>query len=267
MKFVTFAATNLIPNRPVFSLFPDSEEGYPFFDGDDFLIPVHMKVEGASYEEDESLDDVYETQRLMEENKTTEICKIEGYFLLCDAMRKEGFEPYDVCDAYSSDLEFVYSTLKEYELDYDEDLDGVRNVFYIHSIDWKEEHDLDVKESVIKHLNGFLVALYHCYPDLTCFYMAPTERVEKERKLTLEREKILIDKLNALYEINEEKYGENVIRFGRQVEFTKEEINERLGRRNPGQPYPKELINLEEYVEFMELGFYEVDESRLLVKL
>lgn len=109
--------------------------------------------------------------------------------------------------------------------------------------------------------------MYHTVPHLICYYSAPTSYDFKENVLSDKRNELLAKKVSDILEETDEPEDSNIIDLGRFITFSEDEINEHLGRRKSGESYPKELINNDEYKSFTDLGFEEVDETRLMIKL
>lgn len=261
-EFILLAATKRKKNQITF--IDLEEEWLGLSDGDEFLIGTGLTIYGGSFEYDESIDHYHKMEQLVSEEKASRYCSFSGYIIHAEEALNFNYEPYDVCDAYSSDLEYVYSVFQEYELEVDIEKWTVRNILYIDTINWNEQLDLNTRRKIANNLKGFIYELYHVRIDALVFYTAPTEDYTRTSKFTPEREQALNEKLTSVFQEVEQE--ENVVHLGKYLNFTEEEINQRLGRRNSGEHYPREFINQEEYTSFIELGFREIDETRLLYK-
>lgn len=229
-------------------------------DGDEFLIGVKVAIYGALIVDSDEVDGYSEMEELVQKDKANKYFEIKGYIIHAEEAVDNGFDPYEVCDAYSGDLEMVYSTLLEHDMAISDI--SIRNVLYIDTCDWYI-NDLLIREKILDHLKGIIYELYHIRIDLISFYSAPNEDYEKKSILSNERRIAMNEKVSSLLDLNEDK--ENVINLNSHLYFSQEEINENLGRRNLGDTYPKEFINIEEFNSFTELGFRELGESRLLI--
>lgn len=181
-------------------------------------------------------------------------------------MVQEDYSPHEVCDGYSGDLEFIYSILQQYELEMNDEFE-IRNILYIEAIKWDTNVDLKTKKKVLGQLKGFTIHLYRTVPHLTCYYIAPTSYDYKERILSDERSRLLTKKVSDILDEPKEPIDNNIIDLSRHISFSENEVNEHLGRRTIGETYPKGMINIDEYHSFIDLGFQEVDETRLMIKL
>jgi len=261
--FTMLAAENNITKQLAYTMIED--EWLSLSDGDEFLLGVDLSIHGAFFE-DEERDFYSEIEQLVSEGKTEEICQITGYILLAEEAMKHNYEPYEVCDAYSGDLESMYSVIKEFNLKYDEDEFHLRNILYIHEIKWNREIDEEIRKKIFNHLKDFVFENYHVRIDLISFYTAPLDSYVRPSTLTNEKETMLIDKISKQLYDDDNNDDENILDLSNYAEFTEEELNERMGIRSSGESYPKEFINMEEYKEFIGFGFTELGETRLLVR-
>ncbi|GEK89704.1 hypothetical protein SAMN04488100_1212 [Alkalibacterium putridalgicola] len=265
MKYTTLAATELTPQNTVVSISPGNKDWYKLEEGFEFLVHINLKIQGA--EVTDSDEEESETLKLLEQNKTEDICTISAILILGESISEEFYDPYELCDNYSGDLEFVYSVIKEYNLEFDEDKMKMRNIVYIDELLWNPEIDTETKKQVIDQLKGFIIHHYHNIPDVLCFYSAAIKEYESNKQLTKDRENMLNKKISSVLEPDDDSVaGDNVIDLNRHLRFSEDEINEHLGRRNKGETYPRKYINQEEFTEFENLGFEELGETRLLLK-
>lgn len=265
MQYTTLVATNLLSRDTAVSIDLEDEEQYRLEEGMEFLKGVQIRVQGALLEDDESYDEVQETLNLVEAGQVDEICEISGMLIFGKDMVQEGYSPYSVCDDYSVDLEFVYSILKEYDLE--KNGGETNNIFYIEDISWSDNVDLSVKRQVIKQLKGFMINIYSFLPNVICFYTAPTEEYRKEKVLSEQRNRLMAKKFETIMNDEDAHLNSNVIDLHKHIGFSEEEINERLGRRNSGESYPEEFINKVEYEEFCDMDFEEIENSRLMFRM
>lgn len=258
MKFDTLIAEKIYPNDKAVSLSIEDSEWFSQGDGWEYLIGTGLKISGVNVDLEESADSYADAERLADFGRKESICTIDAMLLACENMVQQNYEPYEVCDSYSGELEFIYSVLDEYELDYNED------ILYIHDIEWQSTVSDDDKTRVINQLKGFMVNLFNIIPDLLCFYTQHTDGYQPEKILTDEKQKMMSNAIGDLF--SPEQKDLDVINLGNYIHFTEEEITERLGKRNKGGTYPEEFINKAEYDEFIHMGFKEIGESRLLIK-
>jgi len=78
---------------------------------------------------------------------------------------------------------------------------------------------------------------------------------------------MLIDKISKQLYDDDNNDDEDILEPSNYIDFTEDELNERMEIRRSGESYPKEFINMEEYKEFIDSGFTELGETRLLVRM
>ena len=243
---------------------PENKNWYTLDEGFEFLVHINLKIQGAEVADSDDEEDA--TFKLLEQDKVEDICTISAILILSESISEEYYDPYILCDNYSGDLEFVYSVIKEYNLEFDEDKMKMRNIVYIDEISWNPELDTETKKQVIDQLKGFIIYHYHNIPDVLCFYSAAVKEYESNKQLTKERGSMLTEKISSVLESDDDSASDNVIHLNKHLNFSEDEINEHLGRRNKKESYPREYINQDEFIEFEKLGFKEIGETRLLLK-
>lgn len=239
-------------------IYNDGEEFLPFFD---------VRI----YEVLEDMEDFYELDKntvedLIKKDKIQEICHLYGTIILVNSASRENYDPYEVCDAFSGDLEYIYSILMENELLFDEEKLEHRDILYIDKIEWAQDFDDIDKKSVVDLFRYLFTSLYHVTPGILCFYSAPIESYESEsRQISPQISAIMQEKLsNAM---GEKSVEEEVISFSKYFSVPENDLNIVLGKRNPGDSFPQEYINQKEYDLFIALGFDEVEDTRLMVRI
>lgn len=233
-------------------------------DGDGFLVGAGITIHGSTFTVNENIDYFHEMDELVNEDKAPVLCELSGHLILAEEAVKSGYNPLIVCDNYDGDLSYTYSTLSQYGISYDLENDYERNIFYIHEIDWDNSVDIFTRNQIIKQLKSFIFELYHVRIDIVCYYLAPIKSYEQPSYLTKEKEQMMLNKIaNIFYDDDEEN---NVIQLGDHIDYSEGSL-EYYENETENEPYPKELVNKKEYKNFKDLGFIEVEESRLMVKL
>lgn len=238
-------------------IYGDGEEFLPFFD-----IRLYTALEDIEnfYELDKN-----SVENLINEDKVIEICHMSGTIILVNSASRENFDPYEVCDAYSGDLEYLYSILDEKELLFDEERLEHRDIIYIDQIEWSQYFDDIEKKSVVDLFRYFFTSLYHVTPGILCFYTTPIESYERVAKeISPQISAIMNEKISSFS--GEESDQEDIIPFSNYFAIPEKDLNIVMGKRNQGDSFPQEYLNQKEYDLFSALGFNEVDDTRLMIR-
>ena len=130
-------------------------------------------------------------------------------------------------------------------------------------MEWPDSVDVFTKNRIIKQLEGFIFELYHVRTDLVCYYLAPAKPYERPSYLTREKELMLQKKIANIFS---NKKKSNIVQLGDHIDYS-EGAPEYDKSEDIDSPYPKEFVSKVEYNEFKAIGFTEINESRLMVKL
>lgn len=274
MKYTTLVATKYESTKVSVSIDPTNPEWFKSTEGHEFLVKVDMIIQGSvlkNYhdlnERDRRFNLIDDTESLLDLNALSELCEISGTLVLADEMTEEGYNPYDVCDSFFDELEFVYSVLKTYNFDYSEEAERMRNVFYIDQISWKDHVDFKTRFYIMNQLKGFLIELYHTRVDIICIDAAPLE-VDDDFILTDEGRDFMIKVLKNMMEKSETASG----RFGKIIDFNqfipmKEKSDSTSSKEDRNKEAVFIEINENELInEFANYGFRKVGNTSLLAK-
>lgn len=232
-------------------------------EGDEFLVGVSLTIHGETFSEDDDEDYHYKMEELIQADKAPLLCKMSGYLVLAEEAIRAEHNPLIVCDNYDGDLSYMYTILDQSGLASDHKKGYERNIFYIHEMEWSDSIDVFTKNRIIKQLKGFIFELYHVCIDVVCYYLAPVKPYERPSYLTREKELMLQNKMANIFSNKEES---NIVQLGDHIDYS-EGVLEYDESEDIDSPYPKEFVNKVEYNEFKAIGFTEIDESRLMVKL
>ena len=181
-----------------------------------------------------------------------------------------------VCDDLDGDLEYAMSTLTFTEgLLNEESGDPYQNVYYLDEITMEEGYkdDYELKERILMELQNLVFSFLHVSPDLIVHYPLPIrEKIQKEEikderveKLTALSHQKVHAVINGMFPSKEDQEEEssNVLPFGERYEFSEEELSLIYPDDNE-PPYPEEAKNQKEFELFLDHGYSEVGNSRLL---
>ncbi len=224
-----------------------------------------------------SLDDDDKMERVYNQDYRglTKIGTLIGCLILCEQIIDEGYDPLEVCDASSGDLEYAMSALSDIDgpLNY-ETGDPCQNVFYIHELEMESEWDnAQLKSKITEELPWLVFSFLHVMPDILAFYPAPLAHTpniaEKERYEVLQ--KIAAQKIDsALTPGAKEPRGQgedNLLAFADFYQFSEDDMKFVTRRRYSGSSYPETAKDLQEYAFYEANGFEEAKDSRLLYKV
>lgn len=208
--------------------------------------------------------------------KLIPLATITGTLILCDEIFRRGEEPLLVCDDLDGDLEYAMSTLTFTEgLLNEESGDPYQNVYYLDEITLEEGYkdDYELKERILMELENLVFSFLHVSPDLIVHYPLPIrEKIQKEeikderveKLTTLHQQKVdAIIAGTPFFTGDKKEESSNVVSFGERYEFNEEELSLIYPDDNE-PPYPEEAKNQKEFELFLNQGYFEVGNSRLL---
>jgi hypothetical protein len=269
-KFESICADCTTQQNILFRMDSDYEDNYDCVDT--CIIWNTINFYGVPFNlSDDQLNDIYSGDY----KNAVKIGEIFGCLILCKQMIKEGYDPLEVCDDSNGDLEYTISALSdEGEPLNEDDGDSEQDVYYIHEFKMvKEYDDAPLKSRILEELPGLILSLLHDAPDILAFYPEPLEyepdKSQEERHEVLRN--IAADKIDSAFGgmIGEKKTGkdsENVVKFADAYQFSEDELNYIMGRRNPGSSYPEQAKDQKEFAFYEANGFEEIGNSRLLYK-
>lgn len=120
----------------VISKYVDATDNHSLFQLDRVAEddPMDVYIVSAIFELFTATEEWNESEELLEEDENfAKIGSLSGYLVLGEQMLIDGYDPYEICDDFSGDLEFMASALDEIE-----EFGG--NVFYIHELSIEEEY-------------------------------------------------------------------------------------------------------------------------------
>ena len=185
---------------------------------------------------------------------------IAGHMILGFEMFRQEWDMHDLCDDLSGDLEFIVSALTEDNGPLSEAYDGnMENHFYI---DKMELEDDSIMNEVVHQLPYMLLTHCNVFPSTLSYYSIPLPH-EESKLDKVKRDLAMMaytDTVNMVFD--KENYDPNKPH----LIMSEEQQNMILGRRNKGESYPAEYINHEEWKLFLDAGFKEWGNTRVLYK-
>ena len=226
-----------------------------------------------------------------QENKDLgkEVCRLSGWLIMSNLMRHYGYDPHMICDAFSADIEYVWSALNDDSMSAATVFDVVKNVFYADSIYISPEYDnARFKEDYLEGLLGHLIQIINGtldeavdqrivnkrwkygfekdhYIDVICYFPAPLPFDNSARQKKMDLACGLVSQISA-------DAFERMMKPDAEQEQTQVEIKvapeiymRAAGMRISGEePYPESAKNRTEWDLLEAAGWYECGNSRLL---
>lgn len=229
---------------------------------DDTLRWIKLQIYGIPNKKEDA-----ETNEIDEDDFTSAepMGEIFGCHIAKSLIVNLGEDPYTVCDDEDSDLESMYSVIKEHEDDEDF-IDWVDDIFYIHEIEFGPAYqNMGYEKIILLQLPSIIVTTLHIFPSLLMYFPSPIQHNELERDE--EAEAILRHRLDYLYQgIGKEANDDNICMFPPMRDIPEKEVNRFLGRRNPGDTIPEGYRNHDLYKLYKSAGFKEVGKTGWLYK-
>lgn len=111
----------------VFGEFNEEMEGEP-----EYYIPYAcIKIREISESDMDNLED----ETLDRDSIGSAVCTLNGWLILSNFMKSDGFDPHYLCDAHSQDLEYCWSALTDPNISALSLFEDQGNVYYVDSID------------------------------------------------------------------------------------------------------------------------------------
>lgn len=270
-KFDNICVEFFNKNNHVFSMDMDDYDNYDCHDT--CVIWNSMNFYGIPFDlVDDQVNSVYDGDY----SKLVKVGEIHGCLILCKEILSMDEDPWEICDDIDGDLEYTFSALKDESGPLNSKKgDPEQNVYYIHELKIVSEYsdDTRLKSRIINELPNLIFTFLHVRPELLAYYPAPLEHsLDKNVEARYEAlQNIAAQKVDTALNIvdgnnSSKKSNSNVFKFGDAYQFTEDELNLVMRRRNSGSSYPEEEKDREEYAFYEKNGFEEVGDSRLLYK-
>ena len=230
----------------------------------------------------------------------TEVCTLRGWLVLAALMREHGYDPHDLCDEQSQDLEYCWSALNDESISPIANTFLLSNVFYVDTIEIEpdylpkndeteivvglladvirfvndavtrsnpeDEEEIDIDELENKSLDELLDFEEDYHIDVIAYY---PRALPYDTRLQQMQTDIACGIVSSICAANAEK----VYHPQESDEETKIEIRvapelylRAAGMRVSGDTYPESAKNREEWDLLESAGWYECGNSRLLYK-
>lgn len=245
----------------------DSKPGDSFdIDSNTYLIPIRWEFFGISdRSSEEGLETIFENENFSEHPK---IGRVSGTLVLCDQLIADGYDPLEICDAESADLEYMMSALTDEGGPLNVQIgDPMLNVLYINELTISNDfRRKGIGSRILQEIPYLVRNMNHIMIDILTYCPIPIERNRyKETDKDSKVRKIINQRImNTLF--SDEKFDNELIakEDAAEYQFTKDEINRYMGRRHSGSSYPEELKNTSVISFYQKNGFQELLDSRLL---
>jgi len=210
-----------------------------------YLIPVHWSFWGVPSERDDVFINAVDNN---DYSGCIKLGTLSGELILCRQMIADGYDPLDVCDDKSADLEYTMSALVDEGGPLNEWTgDSLLDVFYIDEIEIEEPFlNADMGSRLLQELPSLCLELLHVSPKILAYYPAPIRRdwrIKSEKEIALQN--ATANKIEMYYPSDDE-------------------IKMLTGRRFSGSSYPEELKDYHIIDFYQKNGFQELGDSRLM---
>lgn len=264
----------------VFGEFDEEMEGEP-----EYYIPyASVKIREISESESDDLDD----EALDRDKIGTAVCTLNGWLIMSNFMKSDGYDPHYICDAFSQDIEYCWSALTDPNISALSLFEDQGNIYYVDSIDIEPAYQLqNDKTSIIVGLLANILSFINdivneeeimagrekeeriinggsCCIDTIAFYprALPYDNSMQQKQTDLACS--LVSQIrNTDFErtLNPDAEESDI-----QIKVTPELYLRAAGMRVSGDTYPEEAKNREEWDLLEAAGWYECGNSRLLYK-
>ncbi|WP_295092034.1 hypothetical protein [Ruminococcus sp.] len=197
-----------------------------------------------------------------EKEEAVPIGEISGYYVLGQAIYLNGGDILYYSDSISQELENAVSALMENDGPLKED----GNLFHITEFNISENLDEGELEKLFIELPDIIFTHMHVSPDIISFSPAPLPHEKSKLKQVQEGLAMI-----AFYEAQKRnidplfnKSSKIVASDSPQIQISPEQLNIVMGRRNIGDSYPEEYIDSDAWKPFIEAGFEEWKQTRVL---
>lgn len=267
----------------VFGEFDEEMEGEP-----EYYIPyASVKIREISESESDDLDD----EALDRDKIGTAVCTLNGWLIMSNFMKSDGYDPHYICDAFSQDIEYCWSALTDPNISALSLFEDQGNIYYVDSIDIEPAYQFKNDEtSIIVGLLANILSFINdivneeeimagsekeeriinggsCCIDTIAFYprALPYDNSMQQKQTDLACS--LVSQIrNAGFERTFNPDTEATEESDIQIKVTPELYLRAAGMRVSGDTYPEEAKNREEWDLLEAAGWYECGNSRLLYK-
>ncbi len=267
----------------VFGEFDEEMEGEP-----EYYIPyASVKIREISEFESDDLDD----EALDREKIGKAVCTMNGWLIMSNFMKSDGYDPHYICDAFSQDIEYCWSALTDPNISALSLFEDQGNIYYVDSIDIEPAYQFKNDEtSIIVGLLANILSFINdivnedeimagsekeeriinggsCCIDTIAFYprALPYDYSMQQKQTDLACS--LVSQIrNAGFERTFNPDAEATEESDIQIKVTPELYLRAAGMRVSGDTYPEEAKNREEWDLLEAAGWYECGNSRLLYK-
>ena len=265
----------------VFGEFDEEMEGEP-----EYYIPyASVKIREISESESDDLDD----EALDRDKIGTAVCTLNGWLILSNFMKSDGYDPHYICDAFSQDIEYCWSALTDPNISALSLFEDQGNIYYVDSIDIEPAYQFKNDEtSIIVGLLANILSFINdivneeeimagsekeeriinggsCCIDTIAFYprALPYDNSMQQKQTDLACS--LVSQIrSAGFERTFNPDAEATEESDIQIKVTPELYLRAAGMRVSGDTYPEEAKNREEWDLLEAAGWYECGNSRLL---
>jgi excisionase family DNA binding protein len=161
---------------------PKDKPGFLYGRGEpeEYILPVFWEFFAVPKDNADMLYDISDNADLSDCNK---IGTLQGNLILCGEMISDDYEPLNMCDDLSSDLERMMSIMiSECGPLNDEIGDPFEDVFYIDELNI-ENGDTQIKSRILQELPYLCKKLMHIKPDIIAYYISDFASDDQSKRL------------------------------------------------------------------------------------
>ena len=142
----------------------------------EYYIPyASIKIREISESESDKLED----ETLDRDNIGTAVCTLNGWLIMSNFMRNDGYDPHYLCDAHSQDVEYCWSALTDPSISALSLFDNQGNIYYVDSIDIEPAYQPENDKTGI--IVGLLANILHFVNDIVTEEELMADREKQKR--------------------------------------------------------------------------------------
>lgn len=92
MNYTTLISIKLNTRDVSVSIDSDDKTWYRLNEGEEFLVGINLKIQGAVLNDDDSSEIYTDTEELLDQNRLEDICVVSGILILDENMSKEDYD-------------------------------------------------------------------------------------------------------------------------------------------------------------------------------
>ena len=267
----------------VFGEFDEEMEGEP-----EYYIPyASIIIREISESESDNLED-----KALDRDKIGKaVCTMNGWLIMSNFMKSDGYDPHYICDAFSQDIEYCWSALTDPNISPLSLFDDQGNIYYVESIDIEPAYQLKNDETsiivgllanILSYINDIvteeeimagsekgerIINGGSCCIDTIAFYprALPYDNSMQQKQTDLACSlvsQIRNAEFDRIFNLDSSETDESDC----QIKVTPELYLRAAGMRVSGDTYPEEAKSREEWDLLEAAGWHECGNSRQLYR-